>query len=101
MILTAAQQTQKNFKSVFNIEKNGHDQFNDLTLLKINLPKRSKMTVVITNSYGKVVDKMISSEHEAGTYIIEFITEKLPKGTYFCHVIADGYTDTKEMEIIK
>lgn len=101
MILTAAQQTQKNFKSVFHIDKNGTSQFNDLTLMKVNLPKRSKMTVVITNSYGKVVDKLISSEHEAGTYVLEFIPEKLPKGTYFCHVITDGYTDTKEMEIIK
>lgn len=100
MIVTATQPKQKGFNSGFHIEKNHPDPFKEMTMIRINLPRKSKLTVVITNMYGKVVDKMISREHEAGTYILEFIAEKLPSGTYFCHVVADRYSDSKEMELI-
>ena len=101
LIVTTAQQTQKSFPSGFNLEKNFPDPFKEMTMINITLPRRSKLTVIITNSYGKVVDKIISYEHEAGTYTLQFIAEKLPRGTYFCHVVADRYSDTKEMELIK
>ena len=101
MIVTAAQPKQKSFISGFHLERNHPDPFNETTMIKINLPCRSKLTVVITNAYGKVVDKMISSEHEAGTCVLEFVADKLPRGTYFCHVVADRFSDTREMELVR
>ena len=48
-----------------------------------------------------VVDKLISSVHDAGAYELEFIGDGLPGGTYFCHVVADKFTDSREMELTK
>jgi hypothetical protein len=101
LIVTAVQQTQKSFPSGFYLEKNNPDPFKEMTMINITLPSRSKLTVIITNSYGKVVDKLISREQEAGTYALQFIAEKLPRGTYFCHVVADKFSETNEMELIK
>ena len=85
----------------FYLEQNNPNPFNKLTTIKFNLPQQVKVTIIITNSYGRVVDKLISCVHDAGSYEFEFIGEGLPRGTYFCHVVADRFTDSREMELTK
>ncbi len=87
--------------SGFYLEQNNPNPFKKLTTIKFNLPYQSKVTIVITNSYGRVVDKLISSLHDAGSYELEFIGEGLPGGTYFCHVVADKFSESREMELTK
>ncbi len=85
----------------FNLEQNNPNPFKELTIIKYSLPYQSKVTVVITNSYGKVMDKLISSTQEAGTYELKFSADGLPRGTYFCHIVADKFSDSREMELTK
>lgn len=87
--------------SGFQLGQNYPNPFKKLTTIKINLPYEAKVTVVITNSYGRVVDKLISSVHNAGSYELEFIGDGLPGGTYFCHVVADKFSESREMELTK
>jgi len=97
----AAHRKKNIIPSGFYLEQNYPNPFNKLTTIKINLPYETKVTVVITNSYGRVVDKVISSLHNAGSYELEFLAEQLPGGTYFCHVVADQFFDSREMELTK
>lgn len=85
----------------FDLSQNEPNPFKTLTTIKINLPHETKVTVLITNSYGKVVDKLISSVQDAGTYELDFFAEGLSRGTYFCHLVADNYSYSREMELIK
>jgi hypothetical protein len=85
----------------FGLSQNEPNPFKKLTTIKINLPYQTKVTVLITNSYGKVVDKLISSVRDAGTYQLEFFADGLSRGTYFCHLVADNYSYSQEMELIK
>jgi hypothetical protein len=101
VILTAAPQTKKSNPSEFYLEQNDPNPFNGKTKIKFCLSSQSKVTVLITNSYGKVVDKLISSDLEAGIYDLDFFADELPKGTYFCHVVADNYSHSQEMELVK
>jgi hypothetical protein len=87
--------------SGFHLEQNDPNPFEKLTTIKFCLPSQSKVTVLITNAYGKVVDKLISREQKAGTYELKFFADGLPKGTYYCHIVADNYSESQEMEIIK
>ena len=100
MTVTSAQRQEK-YRNGFLIEQNGPNPFRKKTTIKLNLPYRTKISVIITNAYGKVVDKMISSIQNAGTYDLEFRAEELPQGTYFCHVVADNFCESKEMELAK
>ena len=50
----------------FDLSQNEPNPFNKLTTIKINLPCQSKVTVLITNSNGKVVDKLIAGVQDAG-----------------------------------
>ena len=101
MILTAAPQTKNNSQSEFYLEQNEPNPFNGKTKIKFCLSNQSKVTVLITNSYGKVVDKLISSVLDAGIYELDFFADGLSRGTYFCHVVADNYSHSQEMELIK
>ena len=101
MIVAAAPGKRNIIPSGFHLEQNDPNPFEKLTTIKFCLPCQSKVTVLITNAYGKVVDKLISCVHNAGTYELEFFADGLPKGTYYCHVVADKYSESQEMELVK
>lgn len=101
MNLIAAQYKKNIIPSGFYLEQNYPNPFKNLTTLKFNLPYEAKVTVIITNSYGKVVDKLISHVQDAGSYQFEFLAEGLPGGTYFCHVVADKFSESREMELTR
>ena len=101
MNLTGATKSKKIIPTGFYLEQNNPNPFDKLTTIKFNLPYQAKVTVIITNSYGRVVDKLISSVHDAGSYEFEFVADGLPKGTYFYHVVADKFAESREMELIK
>jgi len=101
LIIASAPLGQNTCKLDFYLEQNRPNPFNSLTLIKYSLPHKSKVTVVITNSYGKVVDKLISATQDAGTYELKFSADGLPRGTYFYHVVADQFCESREMEVLK
>ena len=85
----------------FYLEQNNSNPFDRQTSIRLNLPCKVKVTVLVTNSFGRVVDKIIANIYEAGSYNLEFLGDGLPKGTYFYHVVADKFSDSIEMELIK
>jgi hypothetical protein len=101
VILTAAPQTSNGFTSGFYLEQNDPNPFNGSTTIKFCLSNQSKVTILITNTYGKVIDKLISCMLDPGIYKLDFIADGLSRGTYFCHVVADNYSHSQEMELIK
>jgi hypothetical protein len=85
----------------FYLEQNNPNPFKGKTSIKLCLPQDGKITVLVTNSYGKVVDKLISNLNCAGFYELQFFADGLPRGTYFCHVVTENFSDTREMELTK
>jgi len=76
--------------------------------------------MIVINSEGKIVEKLISKEQEAGIHEVEFNLHKnhsgsirptdgdLPEGTYFYQLIAvptggqaEEYINTKTMILLK
>jgi hypothetical protein len=101
VLVTAASRSRSMIPSGFYLKQNNPNPFRGRTTIKFCLPFQSKVTVIITNSYGKVIDKKNSSVHDPGMYELEFFADGLSKGTYFCHLVADRYSESIEMELIK
>jgi len=99
--VTAVPYAQKFFRSGFYMEQNDPNPFTGMTKIKLGLPFESKVTVLITNSDGKVIDKLISNVLCAGIYEIEFFADGLLRGTYFYHLVTDNFSETKQMELTK
>lgn len=101
MNVTGLSSSKKAYLKGFYLEQNNPNPFNGQTTIRFDLPYKAKVTILVTNSFGKVVDKVISNVYEAGSYNLEFLGEGLPKGYYFYHVVADKFSDSREMELIK
>lgn len=101
MNVTGSSSSEKAYLRGFYLEQNYPNPFNRQTNIRFDLPYKAKVTILVTNAFGRVVDKIISNMYEAGIYNLEFLGDGLPKGTYFCHVVADNFSDSREMELIK
>lgn len=101
MNVTGSSSSEKAYLRGFYLEQNYPNPFNRQTNMRFDLPYKAKVTILVTNAFGRVVDKIISNMYEAGIYNLEFLGDGLPKGTYFCHVVADNFSDSREMELIK
>ena len=101
MVVTCSPKSKKLRTIGFYLEQNNPNPFNELTTIRFSLPCQSKVTIIITNSYGRVVDKIISNLYDEGSYNLDFLADGLPKGTYFYHLITDKFADSREMELIK
>ena len=85
----------------FELSQNDPNPFKVKTTIKYSVPYKTKVVIMINNSEGHVIQKIISKNQEAGIYEIEFFTDGLPKGCYFYHMITEDFFKSREMELIK
>ncbi len=83
----------------FQLSQNYPNPFKEKTKIKYCVPFNVKVTIIVINSNGEVVDKLIDAEKPAGTYEVEFNAGKLQPGIYFYQMIAGEFYETKQMEI--
>lgn len=85
----------------FNLEQNCPNPFKGKTKIKYYVPYKTKVIIIVFNSYGFILEKMITNGHKAGVYEMEICLDGLPEGVYFYQLITDEYTETRSMELIK
>ena len=85
----------------FCLKQNQPNPFREKTTIKYCVSYKSKVIIIVINSEGDVVEKLISKELDAGMYEIEFFADGLAEGTYFYQLIAGKYSETKKMELIR
>ncbi len=85
----------------FSISQNYPNPFNPKTAINFTLPAESFVTLVIFDSLGKEVTKLIYEELPAGTYTREWNADGFSSGTYFVRLQAGSYIDTKKITLLK
>ncbi len=86
----------------FELSQNYPNPFNPSTIISFALPEASRVTLIIYNSIGEEISKLISNEFfEAGTYTKEFNAANLSNGIYFYRLISENYTAIKKMVLLK
>jgi hypothetical protein len=65
------------------------------------LPAKLFVTLVIYDSLGREVSKLVYEELPAGTYTREWNAEGLSSGTYFARLQAGSYIETKKIILVK
>ena len=85
----------------FDLEQNYPNPFNGKTSIKYHVPHKSKVTIMVFNCDGFILEKVIKKEHNPGIYEVEIFLDGLPEGTYFYQMITEKYTETRSMELIK
>ncbi|NOS85869.1 MAG: T9SS type A sorting domain-containing protein [Ignavibacteria bacterium] len=81
--------------------QNYPNPFNPVTKIKYGLPKNGNVKLTVYDELGKEVAVLTDGYAQANTYEAVFDASNLPSGVYYYKVVADGFSDTKKMVIIK
>ena len=88
----------------FSVEQNYPNPFNPTTSIKYSLPSDREsfhVTIKVYDILGRVVKVLIDKEQEPGNYRVTFNADQLKSGIYFYSVIADEFSVTKKMMLIR
>lgn len=92
---------EKNIPSEYELVQNYPNPFNPNTMIKFNIPVDSKVELIVYNSLGEIVTKLVDAYKPAGQYNISFDASKLTSGVYFYKLIANNFVSIKKMLLIK
>ena len=92
--------------SEFNLSQNYPNPFNPSTIIKFDLPTRSKIEVAVFNVLGQVVKTLVDEVKPAGRYAVTWDGtdsrgRQAAAGVYLYRVKTDDYTASKKMILLK
>ena len=91
----------------FSISQNYPNPFKEKTTIKYCVAYKTRVQITVFDSEGKVIEKLVDEEKEAGTYEVEFSAchsceSRNPEGeTYYYCLEAGDYKSEKRMQILK
>jgi len=85
----------------FVLDQNYPNPFNPSTRISYFVPKESFISIKVYDFLGREVKTLVNEYKATGSYDLVFDASNLPSGTYFYTLIADNYSSTKKMIILK
>jgi hypothetical protein len=86
---------------VFVLEQNYPNPFNHTTTIWFRLPTKMMVDLAVYDILGRQVDRLRSSEMDAGTHRVIWDASTLPSGCYICRLTADGSSVRTKMLLAK
>ena len=90
--------------SEFVLSQNYPNPFTEKTTIKFCVGCRTKVKLEVLDSEGRIVERLLDNEMDAGTYRIDFSakgTRDVPDGIYVCKLQAGDFCATKEMHLFR
>jgi hypothetical protein len=75
--------------------------FNPAGNFEFGLPKTSHVAIEIYDLTGRRIRTLVDEERQAGYYRVTWNAQDAPSGVYFCRILADRFSDTKKMLLLK
>ncbi len=90
----------------FKLYQNYPNPFNPVTKIKFSITSNvkretSNVKMIIYDILGKEVETLVNEQLNPGTYEVEWDGTNYPSGVYFYKLIANVYSETKRMILIK
>jgi hypothetical protein len=85
----------------FKLEQNYPNPFNPNSVIRYSIPKRSYVQLIIYNTVGQEVRKLVDEYKDPGFYQVELNGSNLPSGIYFYCLKNAEFTDIKKMVLLK
>jgi hypothetical protein len=87
--------------SKYSLSQNYPNPFNPSTVVSFQLSVVSDVSLKVYDVQGREVQTLVNERLNAGTYEVKFDGSSLNSGVYFYKIVADGYSETKRMILIK
>jgi polyhydroxybutyrate depolymerase len=85
----------------FELSANYPNPFNPITTIRYRLPEKSYVVLKVFDLLGREIAKLVDSEKPAGEYSNKFDGSALSSGIYFYRLLADQYSETRKMLLLK
>jgi hypothetical protein len=85
----------------FVLEQNYPNPFNPSTTIKLSIPEKEQVNLVVFNSLGQEVKTLVNEERRQGSYEVNFNAFNLPSGIYFYRLQTGNLIETKKMLFVK
>jgi len=85
----------------YMLYSNYPNPFNPSTQISYQIPKNSFVSLVIYNSLGQEITKLVNRYQSSGKYTVEFNAKILPSGLYVYKLNAGEFISVKKMILIK
>lgn len=86
--------------SLFTLEQNAPNPFQNLTTIKFNLVRNTDVLVQVFDMQGKVVATLAEGKLESGSHSIVWNSENVHAGMYYLMLKSGGFADFKKMMIV-
>lgn len=87
--------------SLFSLKQNYPNPFNPNTTISYTISKMSYVVIKIYNALGKEVTTLVNESKPAGNYESVFDGTNLPSGIYFCKMMANNFSKTIKLILLK
>ena len=92
----------------YKLFNNYPNPFNPSTTINYQIPKNSFVKLIVYNTLGQVVAKLVEKQQSSGKYSVQFDAStssakarNLPSGVYIYKLQAGDFVDSKKMVLIK
>ena len=86
---------------MYALTQNYPNPFNPTTLIRYEIPVAARLTVRIYDLVGQQVAELVNTTQAPGRYEVSWDASNLPSGTYFCRMVAGGFTQTRKLILLK
>jgi acetyl esterase/lipase len=85
----------------FSVSQNYPNPFNPTTTITFTLPVKSFVTLVVFDSLGREVSKLIAGEMLPGTHARQWNADGRASGAYFFRLHAGSYIETRKLVLLQ
>jgi len=85
----------------YKLNQNYPNPFNPSTTISYSLPEQTFVSIIVYNTFGEEVDRLVSDNKEAGIHSVTFNASKLASGMYYYKIETENYVATKKLLLLK
>ncbi|MCP4582121.1 MAG: T9SS type A sorting domain-containing protein [candidate division Zixibacteria bacterium] len=93
--------THSQLSSQLVLSQNYPNPFNASTTIEFRLLSKQHVNLGVYDILGREITTLLDETRKAGTHAVSFDAGSLPSGIYFYKILADNYTRTRRMLLIK
>jgi len=94
-------QISNNIPESYSLSQNFPNPFNPSTKIRFDVSKSGNVNISVYDVLGKEIATLVNQQLTTGTYETGWDATKFSSGIYYYRIIAEKYTETRKMVLIK
>jgi uncharacterized lipoprotein YddW (UPF0748 family) len=85
----------------FALKQNYPNPFNPYTTIAFSVPQQTSVSLRVYDVLGREVAVLLDEPLQPGNYQVQFDGGTVASGVYFYRLVADGFVQTRKMQLVK